>query len=59
MPTSDAAVAAWNARAEAVARAMCAADGQDPDRDENGMPSWRSYLHEARKFVAGFDALTK
>lgn len=46
---------------EKVARAMCQADGSDPDQPTRGEeraaePAWRKYEHRARMFVVAFDA---
>lgn len=53
-------------RVERVARAMCKADGEDPDHmmqtgTESGAEkqkrNWTDYERQARLFLAGLDAL--
>ena len=55
-------------RVEQVARAICAADGKDPDErvrtshtgeaEPERPPNWHRYRDEARRIVAAFEALT-
>jgi hypothetical protein len=44
-------------RVELVARAMCRAEGLDPNDFERAEdPNWHNYRRRARAFVAAFDA---
>jgi hypothetical protein len=59
-------------RVERVARAMCKADGKDPDeqmptghvtvrafvQEEATVSAWQKYEPEARRFIAALDAAT-
>jgi hypothetical protein len=55
MPIGDEAVLMWRARVKRVARAICVADGNDPEQLQESIR--RAYEREAQKFVAAFDAL--
>lgn len=44
---------------ERVARAMCAADGHDPDQPQSSGRNWKDYEPEARRFMAAYNVVSQ